>query len=320
MRKDLFFAALIDASYGRSPRRGWVGSAGMDLRTLRYFVAVVDEGGMTQAARALFVSQPSLSAAIRRLEEELGVRLFERTGRGAVPTADGARLAGLARQVLAEADGAAERVRQVTALEVGRLVVATSTTLAVHPLTPLIAALRERHPGLEFQVRDANTAAGALALVRAGEAELAVVDALPPDPGWGRCDLGAEEVVLAASPQFAAGLPDPLPRSRAAGLDLGVVPADLDSASAAATAVASMAGRVRARCAHREMLWELVRAGAVATFVGRETARAVMPWAALRPLDPPLRRETHLVWREQALSPAGAALVGLGRGLDEPAG
>ncbi|TDC58462.1 LysR family transcriptional regulator [Actinomadura sp. KC345] len=290
----------------------------MDLRTLRYFVAVVDEGGMTQAARALFVSQPSLSLAMRQLEDELGVRLFDRSGRRAVPTADGARLVSLARQVIAEADGARERVRQVSDLEVGRLVVATSTTLAVHPLTPLVAALRGRHPGLEVHVRDASTAAGIFDRVRSGEAELGVADVPPPDAGWGRCDLGAEEIVLAASPGFAAGLPDPVARARVAGLDLGVVPADLDSASAAAAAAASMAGRVRARCAHRAMLWELVRDGTVATFVGRDTANAVMPWAALRSLDPPLWRDVSLIWREQALSPAGAALVELARGRDEP--
>ncbi|QFG21327.1 LysR family transcriptional regulator [Actinomadura sp. WMMB 499] len=295
----------------------------MDLRTLRYFVAVVDEGGITRAARVLFVSQPSLSLAMRRLEDDLGVRLLDRSGGRAAPTADGARLAALARQVIAEADGAAERVRQVTALEVGRLVVATSTTLAVHPLTPLVAALRGRHPGLEVHVRDAGTAAGTFDLVRSGEAELGVVDVPPPDAGWGRCDLGPEEIVLAASPEFAAGLADPVARARVAALDLGVVPADLDSAGAAATAVASMAGRVRARCAHRAMLWELVGDGTVATFVGRDTAASVMPWAALRSLDPPLWRDAHLVWREQALSPAGAALVELAelpRGRDEAPG
>ncbi|MFB4307363.1 LysR family transcriptional regulator [Actinomadura sp. GTD37] len=292
----------------------------MDLRTLRYFVAVVDEGGMTRAARALFVSQPSLSLAMRGLEGELGVRLFDRSGRRAVPTPDGARLAALARQVIAEADAAGERVRQVAGLEVGRLVVATSTTLAVHPLTPLVAALRGRHPGLEVHIRDASTAVGAFGLVRSGEAELGVVDAMPPDAGWGSRDLGAEEIVLMASPEFAAGLAEPVARARVAGLDLGVVPSDLDSASAAATAVASMAGRVRAQCAHRAMLWELVRGGTVAAFVGRDTARAVLPWASLRSLDPPLWRDAHLVWREQALSPAGAALVELARGGDEPPG
>ncbi|WP_083734809.1 LysR family transcriptional regulator substrate-binding protein [Actinomadura sp. CNU-125] len=199
----------------------------------------------------------------------------------------------------------------------------------MHPLTPLVAGLRERHPGLEVQVRDASTAARAFDLVRSGEAELGVVDVMPPDAGWGRCDLGAEEIVLMASPAFAAGLDEPVARARVAGLDLGVIPSDLDSASAAATAVASMAGRVRARCAHRTMLWELVRGGTVAAFVGRDTANAVTPWAVLRSLDPPLWRDAHLVWREQALSPAGAALVelaglaghaDLARGGDEPPG
>src|SRR5262245_61796680 len=126
----------------------------MDLRSLRYFLAVVEHGGITPAADALFVSQPSLSQTMRQLETELGVELLDRAGRSAVPTPAGRELAATARQVLAETDAARERVRQVGALEVGRLVVATSSTLAVHPLTPLLAALRRQHPGLEARVLD----------------------------------------------------------------------------------------------------------------------------------------------------------------------
>ena len=57
----------------------------MDLRQLRYFIAVVDEGGMRKAATAVHVSQPSLTTAIQNLEAELGVQLFARTGRTVQP-------------------------------------------------------------------------------------------------------------------------------------------------------------------------------------------------------------------------------------------
>ncbi|WP_370943249.1 LysR family transcriptional regulator [Amycolatopsis sp. cg5] len=61
----------------------------MDLRQVEYFVAVVDHGGVTKAAEALFLAQPSLSQAVRQLERELGAELFDRTGRHLVLTAAG---------------------------------------------------------------------------------------------------------------------------------------------------------------------------------------------------------------------------------------
>lgn len=292
----------------------------MDLRSLRYFATVVEQGGITQAARVLYVSQPSLSQAMRQLEDELGVLLLDRSGRAAVPTPEGRRLFALAEQVLAEAASATERVRQVAALEVGRLVVATSATLSVHPLTPLVVAMRHEHPGLEVQIRDAGTPARVLGLLRSGEVEIGVADAPLPEPGWASISLEPEEVVLMRAPDSGWPHGPTVPRDRVADLDIGVVQLDLDSTSPTALTLGDVIGRVRARCAHRAMLWELVRQGTVAAFVGRRTAETVLPWAALHSLDPPLWRPVCLVWREGALSPAGRALVELADRLHEGAG
>ncbi len=72
----------------------------MTIQQLRYAVAVADCGSITEAAQSLFLSQPSLSAAIRDLEREIGLSIFLRTGRGVVPTGEGAEFLGYARQVL----------------------------------------------------------------------------------------------------------------------------------------------------------------------------------------------------------------------------
>jgi DNA-binding transcriptional LysR family regulator len=292
----------------------------VDLRSLRYFVAVVEHGGITPAAAALFVSQPSLSQAMRSLEAELGAELLDRTGRRATPTAAGVRLLALARQVLGEADGAVERVRQVAALDVGRLVVATSTSLSVHPLTDLVGRLRAAHPALEVHVRDGRTPAGVLAMLKAGQAEMGVTEVPLAETGWSQHELDVEEIVLVTSPALGRALGERITHDEVAELPIGVVPADLESSGPTALSLDALVGRPRALCAHRVMLWELVRSGTVASFVGRRTAEQVLPWARLHSLDPPLHRRVALVWRSGAISPAGAALVACARHADERPG
>ncbi len=78
----------------------------MDLRRLGLFLAVVDEGGMTRAAEAQHVSQPSVSQAVRELEAELGTALFHRVGRGLVLTPAGEALVAPARQALRDVETA----------------------------------------------------------------------------------------------------------------------------------------------------------------------------------------------------------------------
>lgn len=89
----------------------------MKLQQLRYVVKVAECGSITEASRRLFVSQPSITASIRDLENEMGVRIFERTNKGVVVSEEGETFLGYARQVLDQADllegkykGASEQV------------------------------------------------------------------------------------------------------------------------------------------------------------------------------------------------------------------
>ena len=72
----------------------------MTLLQLRYAITVADSRSMNQAAQKLFISQPSLSAAIRELEDEVGIEIFRRTNRGIQVTPDGEEFIGYARQVV----------------------------------------------------------------------------------------------------------------------------------------------------------------------------------------------------------------------------
>ena len=105
----------------------------MDLRRLRLFLAVVDQGGMTRAAEAEFVSQPSVSQAIRELEHELGTDLFDRVGRQVILTPAGEALVGPARQALRD-------------VETGRAAVAAVAGLAGRPARSRRAPDARRRP------------------------------------------------------------------------------------------------------------------------------------------------------------------------------
>src|SRR5260221_12494519 len=95
----------------------------MELRHLRYFVAVAEEGNLSEAARTrLHTAQPSLSRQLRQLEDEVGVQLFERRPRGIVLTQSGVRFLEHSREILARIDEAVNKTRGVrTVLRVGSL-------------------------------------------------------------------------------------------------------------------------------------------------------------------------------------------------------
>src|SRR4051794_7075183 len=126
----------------------------MDVRRLRLFLAVVDEGGFTRAADAMFVSQPSISQAMRELEAELGTPLFHRVGRGVVLTSAGEALVGPARRVLRDIQVGQAAVASVTGLATGRLDLCSLPTLAVDPVAPLVGAFRRAHPGVTLALAD----------------------------------------------------------------------------------------------------------------------------------------------------------------------
>src|SRR5947208_14464522 len=103
----------------------------MELHHLRCAVAIADKGSFTEAAASLHLSQPALSYAIRRLEHDVGARLFDRTPSGARPTAAGAAFLVPARRALAEAANTTAAVHGVTGLLTGELRVVGLRTAVV---------------------------------------------------------------------------------------------------------------------------------------------------------------------------------------------
>ena len=127
----------------------------MELRHLRYFVAIADAGHVTRAAAALGIGQPPLSQQIQALERELGLALFERLPRGVRLTEAGRAFAEDARRILREVEQAGERARRVARGEVGRIRVGMINSAPFHPLIPrLIREFRRRYPNVALTLEE----------------------------------------------------------------------------------------------------------------------------------------------------------------------
>lgn len=131
----------------------------MELRHLRYFVVVAEEGHFTRAAERLGIQQPPLSQQIRALEQELGFDLFRRHPKGAELTAGGVVFLEEARNILANVRHAAQRAARAAHGSEGSLTLAFTSSAAAHPLIPrIVRAYREAWPGVSLEFKEGNAA------------------------------------------------------------------------------------------------------------------------------------------------------------------
>lgn len=126
----------------------------MEMHQLRYFVAAAELRSFSKAARACSVAQPSLSQQIKKLEDGLGTRLFDRMGRGAELTEAGRALLPRARRILAEVRDAEERLRAGLDDESGALTIGAIPTMAPYVLPGVLKRMRRERPGCEVSVRE----------------------------------------------------------------------------------------------------------------------------------------------------------------------
>ncbi len=130
----------------------------MELRHCKYFVAVAEELHFGRAAKKLHIAQPPLSQQIKNLEEELGVRLFDRTKRAVQLTDAGRYFLNEARQLLLQAEQAAETARRIYQGKAGRLVIGFVGSV-IHTFLPeSLRLFRDRFPDVELVLQEMNTA------------------------------------------------------------------------------------------------------------------------------------------------------------------
>jgi LysR family cyn operon transcriptional activator len=129
----------------------------MELRHLRYFIQAAELQHFTRAARALHVSQPTLSLQIRQLEEEVGAPLFERVGRHVRLTEPGELFYSYARRALRELEAGQQGINELKGLTRGVLSLGVTYSLSARLLPPLLVAYAGQHPGVRLSVTVGNT-------------------------------------------------------------------------------------------------------------------------------------------------------------------
>ena len=172
----------------------------MELRHLRYFVAVAEEGHITRAAERLGIQQPPLSHQIRALERELGVQLFRRLPRGVALTEAGRSLLVDARAALLRVEAGIEAAKRAARGEQGQLRLAMPPTAPFHPFVPrLILAFREAYPMVALTMEE-SLRAESLERLRGGQVDAAFLRACMAAPEGLVIHPLLEEPLVAALP------------------------------------------------------------------------------------------------------------------------
>jgi DNA-binding transcriptional LysR family regulator len=124
----------------------------MDIRRLEIFAKVAELGSFSRAAEALFLTQPTISEHVRALEDELGVQLLDRLGRGATPTRAGQLLLGYARRMLTLSREAHQALERFQGRMSGELVVGGSTIPGEYVLPALIGQFKTKYPDISISL------------------------------------------------------------------------------------------------------------------------------------------------------------------------
>lgn len=290
-----------------------------ELRLVRYFVAVAQERNVTRAAERLHLSQPALSAAVKQLEQQLGVTLLDRSGRELALTAAGQLLLHRGRELLEQAEAVADDVRARGVAPSARLRVGLSPTARYGIGPELLAACAAAAPAVMLYTSEDTTGA-LLRDVAAGRLDLAVVFCAPePAPdGLTLAPLRREPAVV----HVAAGHPladRPSVSLAELASETILVAASRDSGGftdrvMSAFAAAGLTPPTRPD-PYPDLGLQAVREGLGVVVYVRSAFPPRLDGSAFIPLDPPLTLPFDVAWRAGQRSPALATVLDVAASL-----
>ncbi|MET8689535.1 LysR family transcriptional regulator [Streptomyces sp. NPDC004732] len=285
----------------------------MEIRQLEYFVAVVEDGNFTRAAARVHVTQPGVSAQIRRLERELGYELLDRSGRTVRPTAVGEALLPYAKAALAAIRNARLAVDQVAGLLRGQVNVGMVTVVASLDVPGMLAEFQAEHPTVEVALRQGSTDDLVDAL-KDGELDMAFLGMAVEPPSFLRTEVILADplvAVLRADDEYAER--DSLLLKELASRQLISLPSDsgtrrqLDSS----LATAGIDAPIAFAASDPQVLVDMAARGFGVAILPRGAVRSAGDDLRLIPFrDPDMHGRLYLAWPDdRTIDPAAQAVI-----------
>jgi DNA-binding transcriptional LysR family regulator len=290
----------------------------MELSQLRYLVALAEERHFTRAAAREHIAQPALSQQIRRLEDELGLALVDRTTRRVEMTEAGHQLVARARRVLAELDAAYTEMQAIRGMDVGHVTVGALHTMGLVDLSLVLAIFHRRHPGVELTVREQSSEELA-EMLRADELDLAFLSVTERIESHGLAchQLISEELMVIVPHDHPLAARKRVKMRELAGEQfIAFRPgARLRELLVGAGRQAGFEPQVKLESNESQRIRRLVARGmGVAILPRSDVVAAGAEVAALELVEPALARDITLAWRaDRRHSPAAAEFLALAR-------
>lgn len=290
----------------------------MNLEQLRYVVVLAEELHFGRSARRLGIRQPTLSQQVRKLEDELGVSLFERSTREVTVTAAGRSFVAEAGHALRYVERARSAALRTARGEVGELSLGFVGSAVPELLPRLLRGFRRSYPGVDVQVQEMPSARQAEELL-AGRLDLGIVHALEESAvpeGLAGEEVFRDALVAALPRRHPLAAQAPLPVAALAGEPFVLFPRRLGPALhdrvTRLTRAAGFEPRVVQEAAHMQTIVGLVAAEVGVSVVPRTVAALRQPEVAFRRLTPePEPLSMWLVWRRGETSPVVRNFRGL---------
>jgi DNA-binding transcriptional LysR family regulator len=191
----------------------------MDVRALRYSLAIARFGSFTRAAESLHVAQPALSVAIKKLEAELGVTLFVRKAHRVEPTIEGGILLARAERIFNEMDSAIHEIADAVELRSGVVRLGMPPMFGLEYFPSVIAQFHAAYPKISMTMVE-GSADEVGGLLDAGAIDIAMIESRRVRPQWKQVQVGREEMVLCVARGHPLAKRKSIPGSELDGLPM----------------------------------------------------------------------------------------------------
>lgn len=278
----------------------------MEIRQLRYFLDIAETEHLTQSAENLFVTQSTLSHGLRQLEQELGVLLFDRLGRGLKLSQAGAEFRGYAKRTLGEIEAGRMALADLGQLHSGKLTIGAFPTFLNTVVPATLAAFNREHPGVTIEVRDLRAGPIEDLLVR-GDLDMGIAFHPARHADIEVEPLFDEQMVLVVSPGHVLSKRRNLAIKQLADVPLALLPRSFATRLLIESSFrqAGIEPRVSIETESVESLLGVCRFGDLATIVPDRAARQAQDLKTIYLTAPQIVRHAGILWRRgSSRSPA----------------